>query len=328
MRHISVVTTLYYSVDYVQEFYRRITNVIRQLTPYYEIIFVDDGSPDDSIKLVLDIISHDRNVRLIELSRNFGHHKAILTGLSYAKGDFVFLIDSDLEERPEWLLEFYEKINNNEDIDVVYGCQKVRSGNLFEKIMGNIFYKAINYLSDVEIPKNYMVARLMRKSYLEKLLLFNESDVFLAGLLSLTGFNQIGVPLEKSFKGKSTYTFSKKMSQAIDAIVSFSNKPLLLICFMGFLLALTSFLLMFYFLVNKIIYKTVLLGWSSLIVSIFFIGGLAISSIGVVGIYLAKIFIQVKNRPSAIIKKKYNFNDLNYDQCSEYNLKEKVDVAL
>ena len=141
---LSIVTTLYKSSEYVEEFYKRITKEAKKITDDYEIIFVDDGSPDDSLKKCVSLHKQDQKIKVIELSRNFGHHKAIMTGLSYAKGDFVFLIDSDLEEDPEFLEIFWEELQSGEDLDVVYGLQKSRKGGWFEKFSGGLFYKVFN----------------------------------------------------------------------------------------------------------------------------------------------------------------------------------------
>lgn len=142
---LSIVTTLYYSAPYIEEFYKRIKTSIAKLNiTDYEIIFVDDGSPDNSLEVAKSIIAIDQNVSVIDLSRNFGHHKAIMTGLTHAKGDYIFLIDVDLEEEPE-LLELFWKENDNDDVDVVYGIQRKRKGKIFEKISGFQFFIIFNF---------------------------------------------------------------------------------------------------------------------------------------------------------------------------------------
>lgn len=157
---LSIVTTLYKSSQYVDAFYKRISKEAKKVTEDYEIIFVDDGSPDDSLKKCVFLYEKDKKVKVIELSRNFGHHKAIMTGLSYAKGDFVFLIDSDLEEEPELLGKFWKELQSEEDLDVVYGVQEARKGNWFEQWSGDLFYKAFNTISHVNVPKNLITCRL------------------------------------------------------------------------------------------------------------------------------------------------------------------------
>ena len=163
---LSIVTTLCYSPDYVNEFYERVSKEAKKITDDYEIIFVDDGSSDDSLQKAVALYEKDIKVKVIELSRNFGHHKAIMTGLSYAQGDFVFLIDSDLEEEPELLGKFWAEMQKDDTVDVVYGVQKKRKGGWFERWSGEIYYKIVNKLGNMTIPKNIITARLMKKTML------------------------------------------------------------------------------------------------------------------------------------------------------------------
>lgn len=306
MPHLSIVTTLYKSKDFIQEFYKRTVNSASQITGDYEIIFVDDGSPDNSSQVVKDLIQKDKRVRLIELSRNFGHYKAMIVALRHAKGEFIFLIDSDLEENPEILINFYDLMQKNNDIDVVYGCLRQRRGNFLQRIPGTLFYKVLNFLSDVCVPENTLFVRLMRKSYVESFLRFKESHVFILGLLKLAGFKQVAIPVEKSSKGKTAYTFFKKLSLALDGITSFSNRPLVCVSLLGLLISFISFLLVFFLVFNRLIFSHIITGWTSVMVSLWFIGGLIITSIGIVGLYIGKIFIQVKNRPNTIVRNIYN----------------------
>jgi len=303
MASISIVTTLYRSQDFVSSFYERVTKAAEAITPDLEVIFVDDCSPDQSCEVVKEIIQHDGRVQLVELSRNFGHHKAILAGLAQAQGDLVFLVDCDLEEKPELLGDFYPLIATQPDIDVVYGYISKRRGGMVERLSGHLFYKLINLLSDVPIPENVLIARLMRRSYVQSLLRFNETHVFLGGLMQLAGYRQIGVAVQKGYKGSTTYTFVRKLSQLGDAVLSFSNKPLVYISVLGIVLSLTSFCFSVALLLAKILNYQVLPGWTSLMVSLWFLGGLIITSIGFVGLYVGKIFIQVKERPNTIIKR-------------------------
>ena len=143
---LSIVTTLYKSSPYIDEFYARISKEAQKITDDYEIIFVDDGSPDDSLQKAVALYEKDSKVKVIELSRNFGHHKAIMTGLSHAKGEFVFLIDSDLEEEPELLGKFWEELHKEKELDVVFGVQESRKGGWFEKFTGGLFWKLINFM--------------------------------------------------------------------------------------------------------------------------------------------------------------------------------------
>ena len=305
---LSIVTTLYKSSDYIEEFYLKITQEAKKITESYEIIFVDDGSPDDSLQKALTLFEKDAHVKVLELSRNFGHHKAIMTGLNHASGDYVFLIDSDLEEEPELLGEFWEELKKNEDLDVIYGYQQNRKGNWFEKISGFFFYKILNKISKTPISKNLVTARLTTKNYNKALTLHKESNIFLAGLWSLTGFKQKPKLVKKKSVSKTTYNLRSKIEIFFEAFLSFSILPLKIMFYFGFLISLLSFFMIIKILFNKFFFDTIVVGWSSLIISIWFLGGLIILSLGIIGIYISKIFIETKNRPYTILRNKYEKN--------------------
>jgi len=303
--NLSIVTTLYFSSPYVLEFYQRISVEAKKITSDYEIIFVNDGSPDDSLDVALSLYEQDKRVRIIDLSRNFGHHKAIMTGLSYTRGELVFLLDSDLEEEPELLSLFYEFYKKTKDIDVVYGVQKVRKGNFLERLTGGIFYSIFNSISNYPVTANLITARLMSQRYVKALVEHREREIFLAGLFAIAGFRQIPLLVRKDSKNRSTYTLVRKLTLAINSITSFSNKPLIFIFYLGALISLLSGITAIIFIVRKIFFNVILEGWSSLIISIWLLGGLTIFCLGVIGIYLSKIFSETKQRPYTIIRQIY-----------------------
>ena len=302
---LSIVATLYKSASYINKFYERTTAVARQLAgDDYEIIFVNDGSPDDSLDLAITLTEQDSHVIVIDLSRNFGHHKAMMTGLDNAIGELVFLIDSDLEEKPEWLLKFAQKMND-ELCDVVYGVQKHRKGNWFERFSGQWFYYFFNTLTKFSLPINIVTARLMTRPYVESLLRHQEREIFLAGLWYITGFDQRPYLVQKDNTSKSSYTLSRKLSLLVNAVTSFSSVPLISIFYMGVAIFLFALTYNFYLLFNWLFYEKPLAGWTSVIGSIWLFGGLIISFIGVIGIYLAKVFSETKQRPYTIVRKIY-----------------------
>lgn len=302
--YLSIVTTLYYSAPYINEFYQRISIESQKLTDDYEIIFVNDGSPDDSLDIAVKLHQEDERVRVIDLSRNFGHHKAIMTGLSYARGKLIFLLDSDLEEEPELLSLFHEHYQSS-DVDVVYGVQKVRKGSIFEKIAGEIFYKLFNMISSYPVPPNLITARLMSQRYVTSLVDHKDKEIFLAGLWAITGFKQVPLVVKKYSKGESTYNFFRKLSIAINSITSFSNKPLIFVFYLGALISLISAIAVIALIIRRIFFNVLLSGWPSLIVSVWFLGGLTIFSLGIIGIYVAKIFSETKQRPYTIVRNIY-----------------------
>lgn len=300
---LSIVTTLYNSRDYINEFYQRISSEAQKITEHYEIIFVDDGSPDDSLDASIQLSNQDERIKVIELSRNFGHHKAMMTGLSHAKGELVFLIDSDLEEEPELLGHFHNEIN--QDIDVLYGVQYKRKGGWFEQISGQFFYRTLNYLTDLNIAENIVTARLMTKDYVNALIMHDEREIFIAGLWQITGFKQKSITIKKQSTSETTYTLRHKLSILENSIVSFSNKPLKLIFHTGLIISMLSFLYINMIVFQKLFMSIEIEGWSSLIASIWFLGGLIILFIGMLGIYLSKIYTESKRRPYSIIRKIY-----------------------
>jgi putative glycosyltransferase len=302
---LSIVTTLYHSSPYIIEFYERISKAASKITGEYEIIFVNDGSPDDSLGTVIELFEKDNKIKIIDLSRNFGHHKAMMTGLSYAKGDYVFLIDCDLEEEPELLERFWMELQNSKDTDVVFGVQETRKGNLFEQYTGKLFYKIFNVLSDYKIPENFLVVRLMTGRYVENLIKHNETDLIFSAISIYTGFNQKPLYVKKHCKRKTVYTFKRKISLAVNSIISFSAKPLVYICYLGFFILSISSLAILWLLIRKLYYSMAMTGWTSLIVSVWFFGGLNLFCTGLIGIYLEKLFKQTKNRPFTIIKQIY-----------------------
>lgn len=304
-KKLSIVTTLYKSSSSVNEFYERITEEASKITDEYEIIFVDDGSPDDSLEKCISLHQQDRKVKVIELSRNFGHHKAIMTGLSHAKGDFVFLIDSDLEEEPELLEKFWEELHKEKGLDVVYGVQESRKGGWFEKLSGEIFYKIFNKISHIDVPRNLTTCRLTTKKYNASLIKFKEQELFLGGLFTITGFKQKSYSIKKLSHSPTTYNLKLKFSMLINSLTSFSNFPLKFIFYLGGLISIISFLFITYIFARKFLFDIQLEGWTSLIISIWFLGGLILLSIGTIGIYLSKVFIETKKRPYTIVRKFY-----------------------
>lgn len=302
---LSIVTTLYKSSPYVSEFYARISAEARKITNDYEIIFVDDGSPDDSLQKAIALHKQDAKVSVIELSRNFGHHKAIMTGLSHTSGDYVFLIDSDLEEEPELLSQFWEVYQQDTTIDMVYGVQANRKGGWFERWSGKLFYKLYNFLTDVKIPQNFLTVRLMSKQFIKSLGSFQETELVLSMLLTLTGYSSQEVIVTKLSVSPTTYSFPKKLSLLLNAITSSTSKPLWLIFNLGFLITFISAIYAMFLIYQKLFHHIGIDGWTSVIVAIIFFGGLIILFLGIIGIYLAKIFNEVKHRPLTIVKKLY-----------------------
>ncbi|MZR30631.1 glycosyltransferase family 2 protein [Sneathiella litorea] len=306
---LSIVATLYKSAPFIDEFYERCVAAASDIFENnFEIIFVNDGSPDDSLSRAIALYESDKRVKVVDLSRNFGHHKAMMAGLSFASGDLVYLLDSDLEEQPEWLKIFYSILTQENDInpvDVVYGIQDARKGGWIEKITGTLFFNIFSYLSEANIPKNLVTARLMSKRYVDALLLHNEREYFIAGLWAITGFNQESITVKKLSTSKSNYSFWKKLSFALHHVICFSTVPLKLICLFGlFIAGISAFFAIF--VIFQYLFGTLAEGWPSIVVAICFFGGLNFFGIGVLGLYIGKVFSEVKQRPNAIYRQIYD----------------------
>lgn len=302
---LSIVTTLYHSAPYINEFYRRTIKTLSRVTTDFEIIYVNDGSPDDSLELVVSLHNKDNRVKVLDLSRNFGHHKAIMAGLKYAQGQFVFLIDCDLEEPPELIADFYKYAQKAPNIDVHYGVQGRRKGGWFERVSGFTFYKLFNMLSGLRLDGNPLTIRLMSKRYVDALLLHEEEELFLAGVFELTGFQQRAVVITKNDKGKSTYGIMKKFQLLVKGITSFSSLPLVFFFYCGCVISVSSFLYAFYLAIVVLLGREVVGGWTSLMVSIWFLSGIILIGLGVVGIYLSRVYYEVKRRPNYIVRRSY-----------------------
>lgn len=302
---LSIVTTLYHSQYYVERFCVAMAQQAQLLTPDYEIILVNDGSPDASLNTAVRLQQQDAHIRVVDLARNFGEHVARMSGLAQAKGDFIYLIQCDLEVAPESLGQFWQAMRETPDTDLVFGVQEKRRGSLWERITGGIFYTIFNTLSDAKIARNDAGCRLMTRRFADALLQHRERTLFFAGVCAITGFGQKAQTVVKARSNKGSYSFAKRCSMTINAVTSFSIMPLLVIFYMGMGILLLSFLYMAVVVFDKLAYGIPVDGWTSVIVSLWFLGGLIIAAVGVLGIYLSRIFLEVKQRPYSIIKHVY-----------------------
>jgi len=301
---LSIVATLYLSAPYIQEFYERSCSAARAVVgEEFEIILVNDGSPDNSIDLAIELHKKDERVTVIDLSRNFGHHKAMMTGLAAAKGEHVFLIDSDLEEEPEWLIHFNEQLQR-EQCDVVYGIQGERKGGAVERLTGSVFYKLFRALTGINQPNNIVTARLMSRQYVQALLSHQERELNIGGLWNITGFKQATQLVRKHSTSPTSYTLSRKVSHLVNAVTSFSSLPLVYTFYTGLLISLSALLFIAY-LVIRFLISSPPSGYTSMIASIWLFSGLIIFFLGVQGIYISKIFSEVKQRPYTIVRQIY-----------------------
>ena len=319
---LSIVATLYQSAPYINEFHERATVTAKQLVGNdYEIVLVNDGSPDNSLDLAIRLTEQDSHVVVVDLSRNFGHHKAMMTGLAHAKGELVFLIDSDLEEEPEWLLSFDEEMKR-EQCDVVYGIQEKRKGGVFERVTGAAFYKLFRKLTGINQPDNIVTARLMTQRYVQALLPHRERELNIGGLWVITGFKQATHLVRKHSTSPTSYTLSGKFGHLVNAVTSFSSLPLVYTFYSGLFISISALIYIAYLFLRYFLIASPPSGYTSLIASIWFFSGLIIFFLGVQGIYLSKIFSEVKQRPYTIIRHIYQNEYQAYGEARLRSAKE------
>jgi putative glycosyltransferase len=306
---LSVVSTLFRSAAHLREFHRRVSDAAaRYAGDDYEVVLVNDGSPDESLAIALHLQAADRHVRVVDLSRNFGHHQAMWSGMKHARGEWVFLIDCDLEESPEWLEVLAAKVQET-SADVAFGVQETRSGSLFGRLAGRAYYRLFNVLSSVPIPENLMTIRLMSRRYVDALMQHTEATFVISGLWARTGFLQVPVPFPKGHKRTTTYGFLRRLKLLVHSVTAFSEAPLFMIFYLGTALFASSLLAVVALAVRAVFFGKFLDGWPSLIVSIWFFGGLGVFCQGILGIYLGRVFQEAKRRPVAIVRQVHETQD-------------------
>ena len=303
---------MYKSAAFLREFCSRSADASGRITQSFEIVLVNDGSPDDSLAVALELCAADPHIRVIDLSRNFGHHRALMTGMARARGERVFLLDCDLEEDPEWLTMF-DDVMRATGADVVYGVQGDRKGGWFERATGSVAYWLYEKLLTVSVPRNVVTARLMTARYVEALVSHREREVALSGLWAITGFDQRHVQVRKGSRSDPSYTTRMRLSALANAVTSFSNRPLVYIFQIGMAVMLLSVLAGGFLFYRSLTDTIGVPGWASIMVSVWFLGGLIIFCVGVIGMYLAKMFTEIKQRPYTIVRAEHGADRVPHD---------------
>lgn len=269
----------------------------------FEIVLVDDGSPDRSRDVALDWASRDQRIVVIELSRNFGHHAAALCAIEHAQGEYVFLIDSDLEVSPRVLLDFYSELKAT-GADVVYGVQSVRQGSFVSRQLGRLFWRIFNAVSDTQVPNDVMTERLMSRRYVNSLLELGDRNLFMGGMFYWPGYVQRPLSITKTPRAnESTYSLGKRAILLVRAISSFSSLPLLAIFWLGIIVLSLTVTYAGFLVVRRVLYpETVLSGFTILAVLSAVSFGVNFMALGVMGLYIHRIFRQVQQRPRYIVR--------------------------
>lgn len=304
---LSIVIPIYNEQENIRELYRRLIISISEIDDY-EIIFIDDGSQDGSFEIIQSIAESNTRVKCVSFSRNFGHQVAVSAGLMYAKGDAVIVMDGDLQDPPEVIPTFIKKWQ--EGYDVVYAIRKRRKENIFKRMSYFIFYRVLQKIANIRIPLDSGDFCLMSSRVVLILNSLPEKGRFIRGLRSWVGFKQTGVEFErdKRFSGKPKYNLPKLIKLAFDGLFSFSEVPLRLVLVSGVIVSSLSLVFALYVVLNFIFGSQMYFinrnpGWASLIVSVTFLGGIQLISIGILGEYLGRVFSEVKSRPMFLISK-------------------------
>ena len=301
--HLSVVIPVYMAEQCLDELYQRLKAALERITTDFEIVLVEDCGGDNSWQVIERLAAADPRVRGLQFSRNFGQHYGITAGLDICQGDWVVVMDCDLQDRPEEIPRLYNKAQ--EGYDVVLARRGARRDPLLKRMTSWLFYKAFSYLADIDYDGESGNFRIMSRKVVTNFRRMGEQLRFFGGLVQWMGFPTASIEVEHAerFEGKSTYTFAKLWKLASETIIAHSDKPLRLSVRFGFLMAFFSFLYGTYILGGALFYSSPIQGWSSLIVSLYFIGGIIIAILGILGIYLGKTFDESKKRPLYIVRR-------------------------
>jgi polyisoprenyl-phosphate glycosyltransferase len=310
MAHISIVIPVYKAEDCLDELYRRLKASLELVTTDFEIVLVEDCGGDRSWPMIVDLAKRDSRIKGIHFSRNFGQHYGITAGLDHCDGDWVVVMDCDLQDRPEEIPRLYEKAM--EGFDMVLARRGPRKDPFMKRVTSSIFYSVFSYLADVQYDGQTGNFRIMSRKVVTNFRAMRERLRFFGGLVGWMGFAtaSIDVQHDERFAGQTSYTLRKLWKLAGETIIAYSDKPLRLSIRFGFLTSAIAFVEGTYLVYRGLVYGTPVMGWSSLIVSLYFLGGIIIAILGILGVYLGKAFDEVKRRPLYII------SDTTFDDAS------------
>jgi polyisoprenyl-phosphate glycosyltransferase len=309
-KSLSVIVPCFNEEEVINETYKRLKSVLANLAYESEIIFINDGSTDDTEHILSELTKTNSNIKIISFSRNFGHQRAVTAGLNNCKSDMAVIIDADLQDPPEVIPEMIQTMIDS-NAQVVYCVRKSRKGEgIFKKLSAKVFYRLLNFFSEVRLPVDTGDFRLIDKSIIREFNQMHEKGKYIRGLVSWIGFKQVPFYYEREarFAGETKYPFSKMLKLATTSLLYFSTKPLKIASTLGFFSVVFSLILGVWSVLGKLMgYTHANSGWTSLFVLIIFFGGVQLVTIGIVGAYIGNLFDEIKNRPEYIIEKKVNF---------------------
>lgn len=310
---LSLVVPCYNEEGNVEKFFSEVKRVFDGKVYDYEFVFVNDGSKDKTLVNLKKLYNEqkDSHIQVLSFSRNFGKESAIYAGLNHAKGDMVCLIDADLQQRPEVVLEMLDVMNSNEDLDCVTAYQDERKESKLMTSLKSMFYKIINGIAEVRFVNGASDFRLMKRAMVDAILEMTEYHRFSKGIFSWVGFNTEYIPytVEERESGESKWGFRKLLKYAFEGIVSFTTFPLKLSAYVGFLSSIVSIIYLIVVVVQKLAFGIDVPGYATIVVLVLLLGGLQLFSLGILGEYLSKIYVQVKNRPVYILKEHLGKDD-------------------
>ena len=304
-KKLTVIVPCYNEELALPYFYNEINKVSKKLSKViFEVIFVDDGSTDKTLEVIKDMVKKDERIRFISFSRNFGKEAAMYAGLNYATGDYITIMDADLQDPPEMLIEMYDNIKNGE-YDCIGTRRISRKGEpVIRSFFAKLFYKIINKMSKTEMVDGARDFRLMTRQMVNAILSLKEYNRYSKGLFSYVGFKTKWLEYKNVERvvGKSKWNFFKLFVYAIEGIVGFSTIPLILSAIIGLFFCLLSFIMIIVIIIRTLIWSDPVSGWPSLVCIILFVSGIQLFCIGIIGTYLSKIYLETKNRPIYVIK--------------------------
>ncbi|WP_369901618.1 glycosyltransferase family 2 protein [Bacillus manliponensis] len=321
---ISIVVPMYFEEEVAQECYNRLKSVMLEHNINYEFVFVNDGSTDQTMAILKNISTEDPRAKIVNFARNFGHQTAVTAGIDVAKGDAIVIIDADLQDPPEVIPELIAKWE--EGYEVVYAKRKQRKGETwFKLVTARYFYRFLNYMSDIDIPKDTGDFRLIDRSVANVFKQMTERNRFVRGMMSWIGFRQTYIEYERDerFAGETKYPLKKMIKFASDGIIAFSTKPLRIVMTLGLISVLISIAVLIYSVIIKFIGQDIQTGWASLMVAITFFSGMQLLGLGIVGQYIARIYDESKNRPIYVVKETVNIEE---DDVTLYH-QEKTNIS-
>ncbi|CAI8853918.1 MULTISPECIES: glycosyltransferase family 2 protein [Bacillus] len=304
---VSIVVPMYFEEEVAQECYNRLKSVMIQNNINYEFVFVNDGSTDRTMEILKEIAANDYRAKVVNFARNFGHQTAVTAGIDCASGDAIVIIDADLQDPPEVIPELIAKWQ--EGYEVVYAKRKQRKGETWFKLLtAKYFYRFLNYMSDIDIPKDTGDFRIIDRKVADVFKQMTERNRFIRGMMSWVGFSQTYVEYERDerFAGETKYPLKKMIKFASDGIIAFSTKPLRIVMTLGIMSVFISIAVLLYSVIVKLIGKDIQTGWASIMVAITFFSGIQLLGLGIVGQYIARIYDESKNRPIYIVKETIN----------------------